>query len=105
MNQSAVTTTPVSDGVRQALEISLRGVQELLPQDEWVKKLARSEATGQPLGSTTGILRVVAHFVDSIICYVGWLFPLWDAKRQTLADKIIKSVVVADPNAGQTPMQ
>ena len=45
MNQSAVTTTPVSDGVRQALEISLRGVQELLPQDEWVKKLARSEAT------------------------------------------------------------
>jgi hypothetical protein len=26
---------------------------------------------------------------------------LWDAKRQTIADKIIKSVVVADPNAGQ----
>lgn len=55
MNQSAVTTTPVSDGVRQALEISLRGVQELLPQDEWVKKLARSEATGQPLRIKLGL--------------------------------------------------
>ena len=55
MNQSAVTTTPVSDGVRQALEISLRGVQELLPQDEWLKKLARSEATGQPLRIKLGL--------------------------------------------------
>ncbi|KQW30573.1 tyrosine--tRNA ligase [Acidovorax sp. Root402] len=55
MNQSAVTTTPVTDGVRQALEISLRGVQELLPQDEWVKKLARSEATGQPLRIKLGL--------------------------------------------------
>lgn len=55
MNQSAVTTTPVSDGVRQALEISLRGVQELLPQDEWVQKLARSEKTGQPLRIKLGL--------------------------------------------------
>ncbi len=55
MNQSAVTTTPVSDGVGRALEISLRGVQELLPQDEWVKKLTRSEATGQPLRIKLGL--------------------------------------------------
>ncbi|ABM58388.1 tyrosine--tRNA ligase [Verminephrobacter eiseniae] len=55
MNQSAVTTAPVSDGVRQALEISLRGAHELLPQDEWVKKLVRSEATGQPLRIKLGL--------------------------------------------------
>lgn len=55
MNQSAVTTNPVSDGVGRALEISLRGVQELLPQDEWVKKLVRSEATGQPLRIKLGL--------------------------------------------------
>lgn len=55
MNQSAVTTTPVSDGVRQALEISLRGVQELLPQDEWLKKLVRSETMGQPLRIKLGL--------------------------------------------------
>ena len=55
MNQSAVTTTSVSDGVGRALETSLRGVQELLPQDEWVKKLVRSEATGQPLRIKLGL--------------------------------------------------
>src|SRR6218665_696536 len=55
MNQSAVTTAPVSDGVRQALEISLRGAHELLPQDEWDKKLVRSEATGQPLRIQLGL--------------------------------------------------
>ncbi|MDP4073509.1 tyrosine--tRNA ligase [Acidovorax sp. A1169] len=55
MNQSAVTTNPVSDGVGRALEISLRGVQELLPQDEWVKKLVRSEATGTPLRIKLGL--------------------------------------------------
>lgn len=55
MNQSAVTTTPVSAGVGRALEISLRGVEELLPRDEWVKKLARSEATGQPLRIKLGL--------------------------------------------------
>ena len=55
MNQSAVTTEPVSDGVGRALEISLRGVDELLPREEWVKKLARSEATGQPLRIKLGL--------------------------------------------------
>jgi len=55
MNQSAVTTTPVSAGVGRSLEISLRGVEELLPRDEWVKKLARSEATGQPLRIKLGL--------------------------------------------------
>ena len=55
MNQSSVTKKPVSDGVGRALEISLRGVEELLPQDEWIKKLARSEATGQPLRIKLGL--------------------------------------------------
>ena len=45
----------MSDGVGQALEVSLRGVQELLPQDEWVKKLVRSEASGQPLRVKLGL--------------------------------------------------
>ena len=55
MNQSSVTKNPVSDGVGRALAISLRGVEELLPQDEWIKKLARSEATGQPLRIKLGL--------------------------------------------------
>ena len=61
-----------------------------------------SEATGQPIGVGNGIVRQLAHIVDSIICYIGWLFPLWDAKKQTIADKLMKTVVIdnsADPNA------
>lgn len=53
-----------------------------------------SEETGQPIGMLMAFLRDICHFVDSIICLVGYLFPLWDAKRQTLADKIMKTVVV-----------
>ncbi len=35
--------------------MSLRGCDELIPQDEWVKKLARSEATGTPLRIKLGL--------------------------------------------------
>jgi uncharacterized RDD family membrane protein YckC len=52
------------------------------------------EQTGRPIGGGMAFLRDLAHFVDAIICYVGFLFPLWDAKRQTLADKIVNTVVV-----------
>ncbi|XAH22831.1 tyrosine--tRNA ligase [Xylophilus sp. GW821-FHT01B05] len=55
MNQPVVTTYPVTDRVGQALEISLRGADELLPQSEWVQKLARSEATGTPLRIKLGL--------------------------------------------------
>ncbi|MDQ2758581.1 MAG: RDD family protein [Actinomycetota bacterium] len=56
-----------------------------------------SEKTGQPIGAGMAFVRDLAHLVDSIICYVGWLFPLWDSKRQTLADKIVGTVVVVVP--------
>ncbi|WP_368923051.1 tyrosine--tRNA ligase [Comamonas aquatica] len=55
MNQNAVTTYPVTEAVRQALEVTLRGVDELLPQEEWAQKLARSEATGAPLRIKLGL--------------------------------------------------
>jgi len=55
MNQSAVTTFPVTDGVGRALELSLRGTEELLPREEWTRKLARSEATGVPLRIKLGL--------------------------------------------------
>ncbi len=55
MKPGFVTSASLSKGVGQALEISLRGTDELLPQDEWVKKLERSEATGQPLRIKLGL--------------------------------------------------
>ena len=35
--------------------MSLRACEELIPQEDWVKKLARSEATGQPLRIKLGL--------------------------------------------------
>jgi len=55
MNQELVTNFPVTDHVKMALAVSLRGCEELIPQDEWVKKLARSEATGVPLRIKLGL--------------------------------------------------
>jgi len=55
MNQPVVTTYPVTESVGQALETTLRGVDELLPQEEWTRKLARSEATGVPLRVKLGL--------------------------------------------------
>ncbi len=37
------------------MAISLRGCEELLPEDDWLKKLARSEASGQPLRIKLGL--------------------------------------------------
>ena len=56
MNQAAaVTNHPVTDRVREALAVTLRGCDELIPQDAWVQKLARSEATGVPLRIKLGL--------------------------------------------------
>ena len=46
---------PLSDRVREALAVSLRGCDELLPEADWVKKLQRWEATGQPLRIKLGL--------------------------------------------------
>ncbi|MEC3955220.1 RDD family protein [Nocardia sp. CDC153] len=52
------------------------------------------EADGQPLGFGMAFVRRLAHIVDALPCYIGFLWPLWDAKRQTFADKIMNSIVV-----------
>jgi tyrosyl-tRNA synthetase len=55
MNQASEPLSSVSDAVKEALAVSLRGCDELIPQDEWVKKLVRSEATGKPLRIKLGL--------------------------------------------------
>ncbi|MFJ4625463.1 RDD family protein [Streptomyces sp. NPDC088847] len=52
------------------------------------------ESDGQPLGVGMAFVRRLAHFLDSIACYLGWLWPAWDAKRQTFADKVCGSIVI-----------
>ena len=46
---------PVTDRARETLAVTLRGAEELLPQADWLKKLARSEAIGVPLRIKLGL--------------------------------------------------
>jgi len=46
---------PVTESVRAAFERSKRRSSELLPEHEWIAKLARSEATGSPLRIKLGL--------------------------------------------------
>jgi len=58
MSEPATQVTasyPVTDGVRHALQICKRGCDELLPEADWLVKLARSEATGVPLRIKFGL--------------------------------------------------
>lgn len=51
------------------------------------------EASGRPIGVPRAVLRDLAHTLDGLILNIGYLFPLWTAKRQTIADLIMRTVV------------
>ena len=55
MNQALDKSFPVTQAVRDALAVSLRGCEELIPQEDWTRKLARAEATGVPLRIKLGL--------------------------------------------------
>jgi len=51
-----------------------------------------SERDGQPIGFGSSILRYFAHLLDSITLGIGYLLPLFTAKRQTIADMVMSTV-------------
>lgn len=55
ISSSAADELPLSDAVREALAITLRGCDELLIESEFAQKLARSEKTGKPLRIKLGL--------------------------------------------------
>jgi tyrosyl-tRNA synthetase len=56
MNQALVTKNPPDrERVDAAMAVTLRGADELIPQDDWRKKLERSDATGVPLRVKLGL--------------------------------------------------
>lgn len=61
-----------------------------------VKFKVVSEKTGQPMGFGLSVLREFIYLVAYLACGLLWviavLFPLWDAKRQTLVDKIVSTI-------------
>jgi uncharacterized RDD family membrane protein YckC len=53
------------------------------------------EASNAPIGPRNACIRDLVHILDALTV-VGYLWPLWDDKRQTFADKIMNSIVVND---------
>ena len=47
-----------------------------------------SADTGQQVGPGKAALRDITHILDGLPCYLGYLWPLWDEKKQTFADKL-----------------
>lgn len=55
------------------------------------------ERSREPIGPGMAFLRYLCHIVDALPLYLGYLWPLWDEKRQTFADKIVHTVVLNEP--------
>jgi len=48
----------------------------------------------QPIGGGLSFLRYLLNIVNGLPCYLGYLWPIWDAKNQTFADKIMTTYVI-----------
>jgi tyrosyl-tRNA synthetase len=55
VTSSAAATPVLSDAVQHALAVTRRGCEELIPEADWVRKLVRSEASGEPLRIKLGL--------------------------------------------------
>ena len=56
--------------------------------------------TYAPIGAKNAFLRDVVHILDALTL-VGYLWPLWDDKRQTLADQVMKTVVIDEAGSNR----
>ena len=60
----------------------------------FVGTLLVGQDDGEVVGPWLSIVRYVAHIVDVLPLYAGFLWPLWDHRRQTFSDKICHTVVI-----------
>lgn len=50
----------------------------------------------KPIGFRAAALRDVCHLIDSIVLGIGWIRPLWRSTHQTIADSMVRSIVVPE---------
>jgi uncharacterized RDD family membrane protein YckC len=51
-------------------------------------------SAGGPIGFGRAALRTLGRILSQFICYLGYLWMLWDREKQTWHDKIANTVVV-----------
>jgi uncharacterized RDD family membrane protein YckC len=57
------------------------------------KIILLGEETYAPIGARNAFIRDLVHILDALTV-VGYLWPRWDEKKQTLADQIMKTIVI-----------
>ena len=51
--------------------------------------------TGGTISAGKAFFRyTIGHWIDGVVCYLGYLWPLWDSKKQTFSDKIFSTYSV-----------
>jgi uncharacterized RDD family membrane protein YckC len=73
---------------------AMEGATGQTPGKKVVGTRTLREADGQVLGFGRAFGRRLLHILDAIPCYLGFLWPAWDEKKQTFADKLVHSVVI-----------
>ena len=92
-------------GLLIALLVDLynRGYLEGVKGRSWGKRALHLRAVRiadkEPIGLAADISREVVYLFLTIAYFVGlisWVFAIWDARRQTLGDKIMHTVVLSE---------
>jgi Mce-associated membrane protein len=55
--------------------------------------IAVRKRDGSPVGVGRLFLRDIAHLLDTAALFIGWLWPLWDRRRRTFADLLLRTEV------------
>jgi Mce-associated membrane protein len=55
--------------------------------------IAARKRDGSPVGLARLVGRDLAHLLDTAALLVGWLWPLWDRRRRTFADLLLRTEV------------
>ena len=55
------------------------------------------EQDGQPMGVGVAVARWLLHSLLNSCLMLDYLWPLWDAKNQTLTDKVLNTIVISQP--------
>jgi uncharacterized RDD family membrane protein YckC len=60
----------------------------------WIGIRLVHEEGEQPIGPLMAFIRAAIHIIDQLPAFLGFLWPLWDAKRQTFTDKVMRTIVI-----------
>jgi Mce-associated membrane protein len=56
--------------------------------------IAVRKRDGSPVGLARLVGRDLAHLLDTAALFIGWLWPLWDRRRRTFADLLLRTEVL-----------